>query len=212
MIGRRGRAKDLGENRLERIGPRLVARKGGVQLVGVHHAVEQPSVLVGELVVHIDVAHPRAVGEPGEVGVDGLDLRENSQVVIAGKDAGQDNRRRRRFPPNGVNDPRKAAGDRRNLRVAARPRPDVVRAGQDHDDLRVDAVQLSVLEPPEHVLNLVRAPAEVRGIPAEEIRLPVREVGRIVDRAPAAHDRVADEIDVDAALLRFVEQLRMGGE
>src|SRR5262245_59330972 len=65
---------------------------------------------------------------------------------------------------------RKSSDDVRNLLVAAGLRADVVRAGEDDDHLRVDAVELTVLEAPEHVLNLVGTPAEVRSVPPEEVR------------------------------------------
>src|SRR5439155_5908736 len=78
--------------------------------------------------------------------------------------------------------------------------------------LRVDAVELAVLEPPEDVLRLVAAPSEIGGVPAEEILRPVREEIRIVGRAPAPRNRVAGEVDVDAALLRFVDELRVRAE
>ena len=54
------------------------------------------------------------------------------------------------------------------LAVVAGLPADVVGAGQDHDDLRVDAVELAVLQAPEDVLRPVGAPAEVAGVPAVE--------------------------------------------
>ena len=49
------------------------------------------------------------------------------------------------------------------------------------------------------------------GIPAVEVLRPVGQQLRVVERAPAPDDRVADEVDVDAALLRLLEQLRVRG-
>ena len=50
---------------------------------------------------------------------------------------------------------------------------------------------------------------KLRRVPAEEILPPVRQKVGIVGRAPAAGDRIADEVDVDAARSRLLEQLRM---
>ena len=97
----------------------------------------------------------------------------------------------------------------RDFPVSAGLRADVVGSGQDHDDLGVDAVELTVLEAPEDVLGLVGAPSEVAGIPAPEVLPPVRQEFGIVGRAPSADDRIADEVDVDAAFGRFLEQLRV---
>ena len=69
------------------------------------------------------------------------------------------------------------------------------------DHLRIHAIELAVLQAPEDVLDPVGAPAEVGGVPAEEVLLPVGEELRIVGRAPAARDRVAFEVDVDRSLL-----------
>ena len=97
-----------------------------------------------------------------------------------------------------------AAGHVRGARLASpsgRRIAHVVSAGHEHDDLRIHAVELAVLQAPEHVLRLVRAPAEVRGVPAREVLLPVGEEVLVlrVARAPAARDRVAHEVDVDLA-------------
>src|SRR5207247_4686266 len=106
-------------------------------------------------------------------------------------------------------DPARDIVDRRGGRRYA---PNVVRAGEHDDDLRVDAVELTVLEPPQDVLRLVGAPSEIGSVPAEEILRPVREELRIVGGAPAPRDRVADKINVDAALPRLVDELRVRGE
>ena len=51
--------------------------------------------------------------------------------------------------------------------------------------------------------SAVGAPAEVGGVPAEEVRAPVGEQLGVVGRAPAPNDRVADEVDVDPTRLRL---------
>ena len=63
MIGRCRGAEELGEDRLQGVGPHLIALEGRVQLVGVHHAVEELAVLVRELVVDVEEADAGAVGE-----------------------------------------------------------------------------------------------------------------------------------------------------
>ena len=76
----------------------------------------------------------------------------------------------------------------------------------------IDAIQLSVFEAPQDVFDPVRSPAEVAGVPAEEILVPVREERRIlrVAASPPAHDGVAHEIEIDAALLRLLDELAVG--
>ena len=46
---------------------------------------------------------------------------------------------------------------------------DIVRAGQQHDHFRIDAVQFAVFETPEDVLDAIGAPTEIGRIPAEEV-------------------------------------------
>ena len=58
--------------------------------------------------------------------------------------------------------------------------------------------------------DAVGAPAEIGRVPAVEVLLPVLEELRVVGGSPAAGDGVAFEVDVDAALLRFREQLLDG--
>jgi hypothetical protein len=67
-----------------------------------------------------------------------------------------------------------------------------------------------MLEPPEHVLDPIRAPSEVCGVPAKEVRPPVRKQFRIIERAPAADNRIADKVGVDATRPRFRDQFVVG--
>src|SRR3546814_14525773 len=62
---------------------------------------------------------------------------------------------------------------------------DVVGAGEEHDHLGVHAVEFTVLQTPENVLRAVGAPAEIAGVPAVEVRFPIREQLRVVRRTPA---------------------------
>src|SRR5215467_5218400 len=51
MILLRGRAEQLLEDRLQRVGPDLICLRRGMKFVRIHHAVEQLSVFIGELIV-----------------------------------------------------------------------------------------------------------------------------------------------------------------
>ena len=82
---------------------------------------------------------------------------------------------------------------------------DVVGAGQQNDDFRIHSVHLSVVEPPEDVLDPVRPPAEIGRIPSVEIARPTRQQIGTVGRPPTPRDRIAREIDVDPALLGLFE-------
>ena len=57
---------------------------------------------------------------------------------------------------------------RRSRRIA-----NVVRAGEQNDDLGVDSVQLAILQTPEDVLRSIPAPSEISRIPAKEILFPI---------------------------------------
>ena len=82
-----------------------------------------------------------------------------------------------------------SAGDVGDLRLVRRLAAEVVRAGEDHDDLGVDAVEFAVGETPEDVLNAVGTPAEVGGVPAEEILFPIGEELRVVGRSVSLSNR-----------------------
>src|SRR5712692_6882621 len=74
------------------------------------------------------------------------------------------------------------------------------------------AVQLAVVQPPEDVLNQVSAPSEVRGVPAEEVLLPVRKQFRVIGGAPPPRDGIALKVNIDPALPGFLQQPRMRGD
>ena len=77
----------------------------------------------------------------------------------------------------------------------------VVGAEHEHGDLRGQAVELAVLNAPDHVLGLVAADAEIRRLPLAVEVLP--DVRRL---APALGDGVADEDDADGAGLAAREE------
>ena len=66
------------------------------------------------------------------------------------------------------------------------------------------------MQAPENVLSRITAPAKVGRIPAVKVPLPLREEFGIVRRAPSPRDRVAFEVDIDSALLRFGQKLLVG--
>ena len=88
---------------------------------------------------------------------------------------------------------------------------DVVDTREHDDDFGIHAVQLPVPQPPQNILNLVRTPAKIRRVPAEEVRVPIGEVVLVLSiaGAPSAGDRVTLKINVDSALFCFFEQLLM---
>src|SRR6185295_8494394 len=89
---------------------------------------------------------------------------------------------------------------------------DIIRAGQQYNHFWVDAVEFTIFEAPQDVLNGVGAPAEIRRVPTEEVLFPVGEHVRIIRGAPAADDGVAFEVDVDTALARLFQELRVRGQ
>jgi hypothetical protein len=178
----------------------------------VHHAVQEPPVLIGELAIDVKVTDLPAVRQARDVRVDPIDGWHHRHVVVARKDGGEDDRRLRRLLLADVHNRSQAPRDLCHLRSVARLGAHVVGPGQNHNHLGVDAVELAILEAPEDVLCLVGAPSEVGRIPAEEILTPVREKLGIVRGAPSASDRVPHEVDVDATMTRLFQQLLVGGD
>lgn len=195
---------------MQGIRPRLITGQREMDIVG-EHARERRALGVGELRGEVEKADRLAVGERGEGGVD-AGASGNDGRVIRWQDAHEDDLRRRGLEPAGVEETLHAELEVGDLRVVERA-GDVVGAGEDHDDARVDAIEFAVLRAPEDVLEAVGAPREVTGVPAGERGVPVREESGVVGRTPAAGDRVADEIQIDAALAGLREQLlvREGG-
>ena len=157
---------------------------------------------------------PGRPASPARLRVDGVDRRHQGHVVVAREDRRQDDRGVRRL----------GRGARSTIAVMPRVMSATIasRSGDaaaaatlfvpawSDDDLRVHAVELAVLQPPQDVLCACRRPSRnwrhsIRGSSASSSA----RNSRVVGRAPAARDRVADEVDVDAALARFLEQLRV---
>ena len=60
---------------------------------------------------------------------------------------------------------------------------------------------------PENVLGRIAAPSKVGRISAVEVPFPVREEFGMVGRSPSPRDRVAFEVHIDSAMLRFGQKL-----
>ena len=75
--------------------------------------------------------------------------------------------------------------------LVGRARADVIRADHEHDDLRRDPLELTVLDSPEDVLGPVAADAEIGRFPRSVEPLPDRVI------VPTLGDRIAEEEQVD---------------
>src|SRR5262245_44267917 len=122
------------------------------------HAFVQLSVGIRELVVHIEIEDRLSVSELRERVIDLADLREDGHVVIARKNRCENDLRAGSFFATGRDERIESLEDVTHLRFTARTGADVVRAGEDDDDLRVHAIELAILNAPEDVLNAIRAP------------------------------------------------------
>ena len=88
--------------------------------------------------------------------------------------------------------------------LPARPFGGVLQRGNRH--------QLAMVEPPQYILDTVRAPAEIGCVPAEEVLIPIGQQLWIVGGPPATGNGIAFEVDVDAvARLRAAKTSRPGG-
>ena len=146
-----------------------------------------------------------------EPGVHGRDARVQLRPVTAREYAGHDDERLRRLLPALLDDGLDA---RRHGRGALFGRFEirqvVSRAGLHDEDFRRHSRELAVVETAKEChLRAVAAPAEVRGVPAEERFLETTEQVRVIECAPPSRDRVADEVDVDDAGAGLSYELRV---
>src|SRR5713101_6480557 len=172
MIRRSRWSEYFREYRLQGVGPDLIALEAGMQFVD-GHALEQSAVFIGKFVVDVEEANGLPVGKLGDVVVDAIDRGDHRHAVVARKNRGENNRRVRRFLPAKINERLDAIGDVGNFRVVAWFAPNVVGAGKYYYDLRVYVIEFAIFQPPEDVLDRIRAPAEVGGIPTKEVLLPI---------------------------------------
>ena len=178
----------------------------------VHHAVEQPAVLVGQLVVDVQVANVRPSARRARFGVDLIDLRHHGHVVVARKDRRQDDRRARRAAAGrGRRIARQAARDvgdlggrRRAVRRCCWCRP----GSRSTFGLTPSSSPFSRRQ---RMFSVLSAPQpKLAAFQPKKFWRQLRQEFGIVGRAPATRDRIADEVDVDASGARFLEQLRVG--
>ena len=85
VIGRGRRTEQLREDRLQRVGPDLIALQRRVQLVARSSCRRTASVRVGELVVDVQEADLLAVGELREIGVDASIAGITAMLSLRGK-------------------------------------------------------------------------------------------------------------------------------
>src|SRR5271170_2097141 len=147
-----------------------------MQLVTIHHSVKEPAVTVGQLVVDVQIPDLPAVGDLGEIAIDPVYDRNEVHVVVSWEDTNDNDRRRGRLGLNQLYNRLKTSRDIVSPCVGAtghRLIADVIRPGEQNNDLGIYSVEFAVLEPPENVLRLIGAPAEVRRVPAEEALPPI---------------------------------------
>jgi len=176
VIGGGGRAEQFREDGLQSVGPHLISLDRGMKIVAVHHAFEELAVFVGQLVIDVEVSDFLPVRKLRKVRIDFVDSSNDRDVVVAGKDCRQDDRGVGRLRAHDIESGLETFRDVRNFCVVAARRhcpADIVGTGQEHDDLRIYAVQFAVVQAPQNILNGVGTPAEVGGIPSEEILFPV---------------------------------------
>ena len=124
-------------------------------------------------------------------------------LLCAREDRQQENLRLRLFRAQVLDDGGHAFSDFRGRvagRLAVTLEAGVVRADHHHHGLRLDAIELAVLQPPQDVLRAVTADAEVRGLQRGEVRIP-DFLATLLLAAPGVGDGVTDEEHVDIPLL-----------
>jgi len=137
------------------------------------HGIEQGAIFIGNLAVDVEEANRFPVGKLGDVVVDTIDRGDYRHAVVARENCGENDRRFRRFLPAQIDERFDAFGYVGNFGVVAGIAPNVVGASKYDYDLRVYVVEFAIFQPPEDVLNRIRAPAEVCGIPTMEVLLPI---------------------------------------
>jgi hypothetical protein len=146
---------------------------------------------------------------PSAIGVDAVDLGHDCRIVVARKYGSHDDHGVGRLRPHEGDDGLQALRDilDRGIDIRRHAAPDIISAGEQNDHFGVEAVEFTVLQAPEDVLDPICTPAEIGSVPAEEVGLPVLEQLRIIRGTPSARDRVAFEVDIDAALFGLFEEL-----
>ena len=204
-----GWAEDFREDGFQGIGPYLVGFDSRMQFISVHHSFEQMAFRIREFRVDVEVANGFAIGDMGEVLVDLINKGNDCEVIVSGENcSGNDGRTWGLFATESEQR-LQAAGNVLYLIGATGLGAHVVNAGEEDDDLWVYTIEFAMLQAPEDVLDSIGAPTEIGGVPPEEIGSPVFPQGSVlgVGGSPTARDGVAEEIDIDSALVRFLEEL-----
>ena len=179
-----------------------------MQLVAVHHPIEEFPICIGEFVVDIQIPDLLTVGNVGKIAVDPINDRHEAHVVVSWEDPGHYDCRRGRLGLDQSDDRLKASRDivcpRSGISVN-RCITDVICAGKQNDDLGIDSVEFAVFQSPENILCVISDPPEISRVPTKEILFPVGQQFRIIGGTPAARNRVALEIEVGLALLGLRE-------
>src|SRR5260370_23060344 len=84
LVGACRQTELLGQKRLEPVRPDLIAAYGWMKLVSsVHHAVEQPPILISQPVVDVEEPDLPVIGESGKALVDLVDDGDELKVVVS---------------------------------------------------------------------------------------------------------------------------------
>src|SRR3569833_283629 len=159
-VTRGGRTEPLCQHGFERIGPDLVALDGEMELVGVCHAPVEATAGIGQRIVDVEITDTTSVGKLGQPGIDGIDDRHHAHIVVARGDPHQHDARTRGLLAANIENRMNAGDDIDRGRVIPFERPrmaEVVGTRHEHDDLRIDAIELAVPQAPENVLCRVPA-------------------------------------------------------
>jgi hypothetical protein len=174
----------FGEYRFQGISPDLVPLDGRMELVAsVDHAVNQLAVPICQAGIHVEIPNLFPVGKFGQIIIDPIYGRHDSRIAVAWENARHDDRRVRSLRLHDVDDCSDAIGDVRHFDVIAAMEhriSDVIRASEQHNNLRIHSVELPVSEPPEDVLNCIGAPPQIGRIPPEEVLIPIGQQVRII--------------------------------
>ena len=166
--------------------------------------------MVGQLVVDVQISNLFPIGKFRYPSIDLVNDRHYQNVVVAREDSHQHNCGARRLSAADIENGFDSAGnvfDPGIVLALGRVVSDIVGAGEQDNNSGLYVIQLPLVKTPEYVLRFVSAPAEIGGIPAEEVLLPVPEKVFVlfVARAPTSRDRVAFEININLTPLRLLD-------
>ena len=206
------------DDRLDRIGPDFVSLGGGAWKIEIdQHFLGQCAIGLEEFVCEIEEDHFLSIAERGDELVGRLDLEAErlGGFFTAGEDRLQEDRRLGTALLVFLDDCFHALGD-----LFGGVAIQIARAGEEDDELGVQAIDLAVLQPPEHGLRGIAGVGKVEGVDTGVARAPHGAVIAL----RVADDRVGvavkNEIDIPhlprgiEILLKMVEpgrEWRQGG-